>query len=127
MPRQPRTSKKTVAAPKPTTSTTPVVEPRTSREVVADDIGVVETKEEPQPAHPLPQTSVHREGVPNGIILKAGDPVVLEGDDDGITVTVTRDVYRAIYPYGARRPTYILLYPRGAKVVKSLLQSAPKP
>ncbi len=98
--------------------------PRTSRKVDTPDTGVIETKEEPQPA-PVFRTD-HREGVPNGLIIGQHDPLMLEGDDDGISITVTRDVYRKVYPYGSRRPSYILLYPRGAKVAKSLLQRQAK-
>ena len=101
-----------------------VAKPTPSRKVDTPDTGVIETKEEPQPVKPAPATEQwdHREGVPSGVILGPNDPITLEGDDDGITVTVSRDVYRKVYPQGARRPSYILLYPRGMRVVKSLLQ-----
>lgn len=111
MPRAPR---KTAATPAPVDTAPAEPLPRE----VASDVGVVDTKEHPQPDYS------HVEGVPDGIILAPGEPLRLEGDDDGTAVTVTRDVYRVVYPLGARRPTYVLLYPRGRMVPKSLLQSA---
>lgn len=122
-----------VEAEKDDTQPEPVKEtkPRTSRKVDTPDVGVVETKEEPRPVKPnmmanrAPQKP-YQEGVPNGIIIEPGQDVYLEGDDDGITVTVSRDVYSKVQPRGARRPSYILLYPRGTKVVKSMLQKKAK-
>lgn len=99
-----------------------------SRQVVSDDVGPVETKEEPRPA-PKPVLATPPaavEGVPNGIILEPNEDVYLEGDDDGIAVVVSRDVYRKTYPYGSRRPSYLLLYPRGARVAKTALQKKGK-
>lgn len=113
--------------PAETVETVVESKPRTSRKVDTPDVGVVETKEEPRPAKPTmmanraPQKP-YVEGVPNGIIIEPGEDVYLEGDDDGVTVTVSRDVYRKVQPSNTRRPSYVLLYPRGAKVVKSTLQ-----
>lgn len=112
------TAEETAPKPKPAAK-------KTSRKVATPDTGIIETKEEPRPEPVMPPA--HREeGAPNGIILESGESLVIEGDDDGTYVTVSRDVYRKITPYNARRPTYILLYPRGAKILKSKLEPAPK-
>ena len=111
-----------IPAPEPEPVPEPVAaKDTTSRKVETPDTGVVETKEQPQPARPVPPSSL-REGVPDGIILNQNDPVVIEGDDDGVSIIVSRDVYRKIIPFNANRPTYILLYARGTKVLKSRLQ-----
>ena len=39
----------------------------------------------------------------------------------GQEVLVTQDVYRITWPVGTKRPSYILLYSRGTKVLKSTL------
>lgn len=111
-----------VPVPEPEPAPEPVAaKATTSRKVETPDTGVVETKEQPQPARPIPPSSL-REGVPDGIILEQGQPVMIEGDDDGVAIIVSRDVYRKIIPFNANRPTYILLYARGTKVLKSRLQ-----
>lgn len=92
--------------------------PKRSRAVKTADVGIVETKEAPQPTSPVYET---REPAPKGIILGPNDPVKIEGDDLGQEVLVTQDVYRLTWPGGTKRPSYILLYPRGAKVLKSTL------
>ena len=86
---------------------------------VKTTVGMVETKEAPQPAV---DPYVAREPAPPGIILSADEPLRLEGNDMGVEVLVTQDVYRMTFPNGARRPSYILLYPRGARVPKTLLE-----
>lgn len=96
-----------------------------SRKVATPDSGAVETKEQPQPERPTPPAT-YPEGVPDGIILEPGAPVVIEGEDDGAAIIVSRNVYRKIIPFNAKRPTYILLYARGTQVLKSRLQPAPK-
>lgn len=105
-----------------TTEDKPVKAEKPKPRTVKSDLGTMETKEAPQPPQPKPYVPAHQEGIPNGIILEPKEAVRLEGDDDGVTVTVSRDVYRKVYPQGALRPSYVLLYPRGAKVMKSLLQ-----
>ena len=92
--------------------------PKRSRAVKTADVGIVETKEAPQPANPVYES---REPAPKGIILGPDDPVKIEGDDLGQEVLVTQDVYRITWPGGTKRPSYILLYPRGTKVLKSTL------
>ena len=92
--------------------------PKRSRAVKAADVGIVETKEAPQPTRPVYDT---REPAPKGIVLGPDDPVKIEGDDMGQEVLVTQDVYRITWPVGTKRPSYILLYSRGKKVLKSTL------
>lgn len=92
--------------------------PKRSRAVKTTDVGIVETKEAPRPDI---STYDHREPAPKGIILGPNDPVKIEGEDLGQEVLVTQDVYRMTWPGGTRRPSYILLYPRGARVLKSTL------
>lgn len=99
----------------------PIAPAAKSRKVATPDTGVVETKEQPRPERPTPPASAP-EGVPDGIILEPGDPVRIEGDDDGVAIIVSRNVYRKIIPFNAKRPTYILLYARGTQVLKSRLQ-----
>jgi len=112
---------KEVLEPEPEAAPEPVQEaaPKRSRAVKTKDAGIVETKEQPQPSAPV---AARREGEPNGIIIGPNDPVRIEGDDLGQEILVTQDVYRMSFPYGSRRPSYILLYPRGTKVLKSTLQ-----
>jgi hypothetical protein len=85
---------------------------------VATDIGVVETKEAPRPAY-------RDEGAPSGMILEPNEPIRLEGEDAGIAVIVKRDVYRKFYPRGTKRPSYMLLYKSGSRVLKSTLMQIP--
>lgn len=92
--------------------------PKRSRAVKTADVGVVETKEAPQPIVPA---YASREPAPKGIILGPNDPVKIEGDDLGHEVLITQDVYRMVFPGSSKRPSYILLYPRGTKVLKSTL------
>ena len=84
---------------------------------VDTDFGVVETKELPQPV----MYEQRREGEPNGLILRGDEPIRIEGKDDGVEIIVKRDVFREVYPSGTRRPTYILLYAKGTRVLKSVL------
>lgn len=93
--------------------------PKRSRAAKAADVGVVETKEAPQPV--IPAAYASREPAPKGIILGPDDPVRIEGDDLGQEVLITQDVYRMVFPGSSKRPSYVLLYPRGAKVLKSTL------
>lgn len=92
--------------------------PKRSRAVKTADVGIVETKEAPQPVVPA---YASREPAPKGIIIGPNDPVKIEGDDLGHEVLITQDVYRMVFPGSSKRPSYILLYPRGAKVLKSTL------
>ena len=94
---------------KPAKATTPR-KPRS----VKTEVGPVETKEAPQPF-------IH-EVAPKGLILEANEPLRIEGDVDGNDIVVAQDVYRRVYPASARRPSYLLVYPRGARVPKSILQ-----
>ena len=85
---------------------------------VATDIGTVETKEAPRPSY-------RDEGAPNGLILEEGEPVRLEGEDDGVAIVVKRDVYRRYYPRGTTRPSYMLLHKGGSRILKSTLKQVP--
>jgi hypothetical protein len=87
-------------------------EPEESSPVIPTTVGMVETKE--QPARPLV-------AVPKGLILKQDDPITIDGLDMGQFVIVKQDIYREVYPYGSRRPSYYLLYHRGQQVPKSML------
>ncbi len=125
MARRPRTTNETAATTR---------KPRS----VKADVGVVETKEEPQPVvaskpvespvaekpveTPAPPKYVVHEVAPKGLILEAGEPLRIEGEVDGHEIIVLRDIYRRVYPSSAKRPSYLLVYPRGARVPKSLLQ-----
>lgn len=112
-------SNETLVADTPTPEPeVPVDAPVEASRTVSTPAGPVETKEAPQPSY-------RPEGAPNGLILKQGDPVRLEGEDAGIAVIVKRDVYREVYPSNSRRPSYVLVYPRGARVLKSTLQRLP--
>lgn len=62
-----------------------------------------------------------REAIPNGLILGPDEPLRIEGSADNLEVVVSRDVYRIAYPGGSRRPSFMLLYPRGARILKSTL------
>lgn len=93
--------------------------PVTQSKTISTDVGPVTTKEQPQPTMPL-------EGVPDGIILGPDDPLRIEAEDHGIIVIVKRDVYRMTYPRRSKRPSYILLYPRGSQVLKSTLVPLPE-
>lgn len=118
-----------VAAPEAVADPEPPAQPETAPEAVvappADVVDpaplLVETKIQP---HPQMRSQDVREGVPNGLILGPDDPIRLEGEDTGTEVIVSRDVYRKVYPRNTKRPTYILLYPRGTRVVKSTLVRA---
>lgn len=85
---------------------------------VATDIGVVETKEAPRPVY-------RDENAPNGMIIEEGEPIRLEGEDDGVAIIVKRDVYRRYYPRGTTRPSYMLLYKSGSRILKSTLKQIP--
>ena len=97
----------------------PVQAPKRTRAVKTQDVGVVETKEQPKPV--VQEDYLSREPAPKGVILGPNDPVKIEGDDLGQEVLVTQDVYRMVFPGSSKRPSYILLYPRGARVLKSTL------
>lgn len=88
--------------------------PEPSSAAIPTDVGIVETKEQPQPERRLV-------AVPDGIILRDGEPVTIDGMDMGQFIVVKRDVYREVYPRGTRRPSYYLLYHRGQQVLKSTL------
>jgi hypothetical protein len=81
---------------------------------IATEVGPVTTKEAPRPENPL-------DGVPDGLILEPNEPLRIEGDDMGNIVIVKRDIYRKTFPRRASRPSYVLVYPRGARVLKSTL------
>lgn len=86
---------------------------------VKSEVGVVETKEQPQPVQ-------HREGVPDGIILGPKEPIRIEGDDNGTSIIVKTDIYRETYPPRAKRPSYVLVYAKGTEILKSRLVPLPK-
>lgn len=90
--------------------------PVKASKTISTDMGTVETKEEPQPFTP-------HWSAPDGLILQADDAIKIEGDDYGTYVVVKRDVYREVYPNGAKRPSYFLLYAKGTQVLKSTLQA----
>lgn len=115
----------TIAEPEIEDSLQTVVEPEPvvieesqikASKAITTNIGVVDTKEEPKPF--IPHYSA-----PNGLILKANEPVRIEADDHGNYVVVKRDVYREVYPMKAKRPSYFLLYTKGSQVLKSTLQA----
>lgn len=56
------------------------------------------------------------EGEPDGLILEPDEEERYEGTETGNMVTITRDVYRKVFPHGALRPTYIRLYKAGTQV-----------
>ena len=95
-------------ASEPEPESKPSPKPRT----VKADVGTVETKEEPQPL---------REGVPDGLILGPNEPLRVEGDDNGVSIVVRRDIYREVYPLRAKRPSYVLMYAKGTEILKSRL------
>lgn len=88
--------------------------PEAKSAVIPTPVGIVETKEQPQPQTPI-------EGAPPGLILRNGEDVVIDGMDMGQFVIVKQDVYREVYPRGTKRPSYFLLYHRGQRVLKSTL------
>jgi hypothetical protein len=103
--------------------TTPEADPadvvQETPRVVETDMGIVETKEQPQPV-PVPLVKYgHREGIPKGAIFEYGQEVVVPGEDHETYILVTEDVFRVTYPYGARRPSYILLYAKGSHIPKT--------
>lgn len=63
-----------------------------------------------------------RESIPSGLILGPKEPLRIEGESDGLDVIVSRDIYRVVYPGGSKRPSFVLLHPRGARILKSTLQ-----
>jgi hypothetical protein len=88
--------------------------PEDKSAVIPTPVGIVETKEQPQPQRPA-------ENAPPGLILRNGEDVTIDGMDMGQFVIVKQDVYREVYPRGTRRPSYFLLYHRGQRVLKSTL------
>jgi hypothetical protein len=58
---------------------------------------------------------------PDGIIIRAGEPVQVEGHEVNGGVIPDRDVYREVFPRRSKRPTYVLLYRAGATIPRSLL------
>ena len=62
---------------------------------------------------------------PDGKILKPGDDIEFEVDDEdtgGLFVKVKKDIYREVHVRNAVRPTYVLLYAAGTMVPRTLLQ-----
>lgn len=59
----------------------------------------------------------------NVYVIKAGQPVTLEGVDEGgdIFVTVAKDVVLEFFPPGTKRPSHQLLFHAGQTVLKSEL------
>jgi hypothetical protein len=84
----------------------------------APEIPVVETKVQPHDERPAYRV---REGEPKGLILGPDDPIRLTGKDTGTEVIVDQDIFRRVHPRNTKRPTYVLLYPKGMKVAKSTL------
>ena len=97
------------------TAPTPDPEPDASS---TPEIPVIWTKIQP---HPDAGDYRVREGEPKGLILGPNDPVRLTGKDTGTEVIVDQDIYRRVHPRNTKRPTYVLLYPKGMKVAKSTL------
>jgi hypothetical protein len=93
-------------------------QPEPEEALPAPEIPVVETKVQPHDETPAYRV---REGEPKGLILGPDDPVRLTGKDTGTEVIVDQDIFRRVYPRNTKRPTYILLYPKGMKVAKSTL------
>lgn len=100
--------------------------PKPSPRSVKSEVGVVETKEEPQPMHQQAIVHTHREGVPDGLILGPNEPIRVEGDDMGTFVVVKQDTYRETYPLRSKRPSYVLVYTKGTQILKSRLVPLPK-
>ena len=90
-----------------------------AEEAPAPEIPVVETKVQPHDERPAYDV---REGEPKGLILGPNDPIRLTGKDTGVEVIIDQDIFRRVYPRNTKRPTYILLYPKGMKVAKTTLQ-----
>ena len=88
--------------------------PEQASRMISTPVGVVMTKEAPQPSH-------SRVTPPKGLILKMDEPLRIEGIDMGQFIVVKQDTYREVLTYGAKRPTYVLLYRRGMQVLKSTL------
>jgi hypothetical protein len=85
---------------------------------LSTEVGPVTTKEQPKPESPAV-------GVPDGLILGPNEPLRIEGEDMGNVVIVKRDIYRQVFPRRSTRPSYVLVYPRGAQVLKSTLVPIP--
>ena len=64
-----------------------------------------------------------KNGVPDGIIIRSGDPVYVEGDVDEATgnVKLTKDVYKSFTTRGSRRTGYTLLFTKGMLVNQGML------
>jgi hypothetical protein len=86
---------------------------------LSTEVGPVTTKEQPQPE------SGPVVGVPDGLILGPNEPLRIEGEDMGNVVIVKQDIYRQVFPRRSTRPSYVLVYPRGAQVLKSTLVPIP--
>lgn len=63
----------------------------------------------------------------DGRILFPGDPVSFDGEDRGSYMVVTEPVYRQVYRENTVSPTYVLVFPRGHRIPKSMLQGKSKP
>lgn len=58
----------------------------------------------------------HKVAEPKGRILRNGEATTFSGEVVGNTVIVKEDVYREVYPFRSKRPTYVLVYAAGTGV-----------
>lgn len=87
------------------------------------DVDATPERESAEPATPVDDATasiqwkgVPEEGVPDGIILEPDEDLYFEGDQNGNMITVTKNVYRKVFPRGCKKPSYTLLYRKGTQV-----------
>lgn len=54
-----------------------------------------------------------KQGVPEGIIFDVGEDVKIKGEMVNNELVPTVDHYRRVYPFGSKRPAYLLLFRAG--------------
>lgn len=70
------------------------------------------------------QSTPYRAGVSapqNARILKQDEDVTFDGEQIGNMVVVKEDVYREVYPYNSKRPSYVLVYSKGTQIPANTL------
>ena len=60
---------------------------------------------------------------PEGRILEEGDEITIQGRVENNLVHIEEDVFRKVYPYRSKRPTFVLLYAKGTSVPLTALQA----
>lgn len=59
---------------------------------------------------------------PKGRIIRYGEPITVEGRDDGSSIVVSEDIYQEVFVRRSNRPTYVLKFRKGTRVARTSMR-----